>query len=265
MSFINVDWDTFKNYKDGRHIPIQYVEFEKSYQLRIGDDFFKLETFIKKTDPANLDQTDFETNYKSDSNSSVVDRDSTKRIINSSAIVPKGWSYHSPTFIVTSTVADSFELFNKFGEDLSVVKVGANNTDMLKMKLYDDKIGYESKIESTNRTTARITAIEFTPPYAYYIVDGEITDTTKPNKDFRIYSMLAPHLPYSQGGQREFICCKNLKFGAKNDVKVDGRAPKYVPHIEFAPGVFTNTIEFCFYHDPGFSHQVEITLGLYRE
>lgn len=64
-----VDWAELKTFLTGRALVVpQYLEFADWYKVKAGDNFFVVETKIKKTSPRNADQIDFEDNYKAGSN-----------------------------------------------------------------------------------------------------------------------------------------------------------------------------------------------------
>lgn len=61
---ISLDWSAFKSIKDTKELRIQFIELEERYILTSSDSSFIIDTVIKKTEPRNTDQIDFEDNYK---------------------------------------------------------------------------------------------------------------------------------------------------------------------------------------------------------
>lgn len=64
-------WSEIKQFVDNRSVPLQFIELDEIYRLAAADGPFIVSASIKKTSPANSDQTDFETNYKSSANGKV--------------------------------------------------------------------------------------------------------------------------------------------------------------------------------------------------
>jgi len=62
---IHITWSEFKNQLVLRKSTINYFDKLTYYRLVMNDGNFSAFTIIQKTSPANSDQTDFETNYKS--------------------------------------------------------------------------------------------------------------------------------------------------------------------------------------------------------
>lgn len=67
---IEVGWSTLKEFVDERSLSIQWVDIDVKYLLCAMDGPFCLNSEIKKENPANSDQTDFENNYKTIGNKS---------------------------------------------------------------------------------------------------------------------------------------------------------------------------------------------------
>jgi hypothetical protein len=65
----NISWNSIKTISNNKNISIQYTEDDVSkYNLCLPDSGLVYVSFIEKTDPPNVDQVDFETNFKSISN-----------------------------------------------------------------------------------------------------------------------------------------------------------------------------------------------------
>ena len=71
---MKITWTEFKNIVDSERLGIRYLDLNNSYFLKASVIAFDIKCVIKKTDPANIDQTDFENNYKSSSNSGTLRR-----------------------------------------------------------------------------------------------------------------------------------------------------------------------------------------------
>ena len=184
--------------------------------------------------------------------------DQSKRPLVSTVIVPKGWSYHAPNFRFQTGVASSVDFKDKFGGDMS---------SMVTLQFYDSAAGYAT-FSQCAPGDALYTVATFTPPYDYYVVSGSMRQKNTPAEQVSLYATLAPFVPYAQGGAREFICCADLQYRLDGMVEADGKAPKFVPYLQVneTPPLYSNSIEiFLRTTSAGFQHEVEISIGLYRE
>jgi hypothetical protein len=68
-----VSWSDVKTFLTTRKIPAQYIDFKDTYWVLASDGPFEIWCRIAKTDPASTDQTDFETNYQPDANTTLTD------------------------------------------------------------------------------------------------------------------------------------------------------------------------------------------------
>lgn len=70
---ITCDWTNLKNLYNAKKISPQYVEDASAYYIHLFDGPAAFSCIIKKTDPANADQLEFETSYKAICNGRLVD------------------------------------------------------------------------------------------------------------------------------------------------------------------------------------------------
>lgn len=68
---MKLSWTDFKTFIAQRNAPIQYVDVANYYWLYAFDQPFQVECLISKDGSAEVDVTDFETNYKSNSNKPI--------------------------------------------------------------------------------------------------------------------------------------------------------------------------------------------------
>jgi len=66
---VNLSWAELKNLEQIKKLGLQYIDEGTDYKIWISENGDTYQTFISKTDTPNSDQIDFETNYKSISNS----------------------------------------------------------------------------------------------------------------------------------------------------------------------------------------------------
>lgn len=57
-------WSDLKTFFITRNIPHKWIETVNNYIVMASNSDFECYSVIKKTDPKNQDQTDFETNFK---------------------------------------------------------------------------------------------------------------------------------------------------------------------------------------------------------
>lgn len=191
-----------------------------------------------------------------DTNKDKELRDISGRLEVSTAIVPKGWTFHAPIFRFQTSTAGSIDFKDKFGNDMS---------SMVTLGFFKTQTEYLT-FQQCTPAEATFTVATFTPPYDYYIMSGSMRQKSTPTQPVALYATLAPFVPYEQGGAREFICCSDLRFRVNGDVEADGKSPKYVPYIQVneTPPLYANSIELFIRHDAGFQHEIEIEIGLYR-
>lgn len=250
---IQVSWQELKKFAEARKIPIDHVEYKAFYHIFASDGGIVTNVCrIPKGGKFSPERKDFEDNYK---NTTTSYTDTTGRLVVSTAIVPKGWSYHAPSFTFKTGTDNSLVFKNKFGEEIQGI---------CELRFFKNKTEYLS-FQTCPPAEATLTLVNFTPPYDYYIVSGEVSQVAPSITDAWIYGTLAPAIPYEIGGNREFICCKNLRF-LKNKLLADGKAPKFVPYqqINETPPLFSNTIEVAVSHAATEVHEVEVSIGLYR-
>jgi hypothetical protein len=82
---IKINWTEFKGLSTSKNVSMQYVESEADYNLFLIDGTFEATCKIFKTDPKNAEQTDFEDNFKANSNKPLVPRDANGREISTSS------------------------------------------------------------------------------------------------------------------------------------------------------------------------------------
>lgn len=215
MEKIELNWSDFKNNIDSRMLNIQYFEKGSQYFLYAFDGHLTFFCKIEKEEA-----TDFETNYKSSSNSQLKDRDITGREIVRTAATIKGWHYqfHCVQFEV-----------NKLN---SIYNKDADNIDLgfAELKVYDNQ-GQECTTQLSADTNGVKTIVTWKPNYDFEIVAGNIRQVSKETVDSYVHvrakvatGLQAPNnwltVPFTAGGI-------NLKYiGADETLKTDGRASK---------------------------------------
>jgi len=102
MVEIKRTWAQIKTLVDTRYLNLQYDEYDEAYELWAPEDVVIYVCTIDKSDPANDDQTDFENNYKSNSNKELVVKNSQGK----------------PTLIASSRPKDMMTVFTTRADDI---------------------------------------------------------------------------------------------------------------------------------------------------
>lgn len=74
INMTKVSWLTLKSLQSTKSIPFHYIEDSDSYTIFINDGGIQFYSRLLKTNPVNLDQNDFEDNYKASSNTKSFER-----------------------------------------------------------------------------------------------------------------------------------------------------------------------------------------------
>lgn len=77
---LNQSWPELKTHQSEKNIPFQYEDLTDEYYVWFVEGDINYYTIIEKTTPAGTDQTDFETNYKANSNKPVAPSDADNRV-----------------------------------------------------------------------------------------------------------------------------------------------------------------------------------------
>jgi hypothetical protein len=252
---IRLNWLELKNFISGKNIHLQYIERATNYHIIAIDGDLQVETHVKKTSPANADQTDFETNYKSAANTPMTEVDSEGRRHIRQAAAKKGWSYLAHVIeFETST------LNGCYSKNWQEVDRG----DVV-MKFYNS-----SDVELVAGTQAELdancvkTVITWSPSYDYELIGGNIHQRVSPATDVRLWVVGgAPEL--GALGVREFVGGLNLYYmGADEAIETDGRASKYMKKTTTGVPFNTNQMQTVIRHDIGMQHKIKLLLEYFR-
>jgi len=158
--FTNLSWTDFKALVDAKDLHIQYREISSIYWIISFDGPFELGTSIAKTDPANTDQTDFETNYKDDANKFIctVTQQTTAR--NEHQLIPIGlfakeWS--------ASSYCGTIDLSNKSTKTYSYANFSLSGDPQVGDCLSDDSFQTIDFITAVDTQAVTITLDEGNP------------------------------------------------------------------------------------------------------
>jgi hypothetical protein len=247
---IEVSWTAFKDFVASRGLSIQNVEVEGTYYLYAVDGPFYIQTRLHKD--GGVDVTDFEANFKANGNRKISEpKDSDGSPLSRVKVTTSGWHYQLHGLEFTTSKIGS--LYSK--------KIDGTDYGFATMKVYDES-GTEITTQDQANTSAVKTVVDWEPNHDLEIIGGMVKQAVAPSEDIRLWVVGAPDIPYSMGGQRPFATNINMKFmGTEEGVKVDGRAPKFLP----ANSVYhSNKIRLIFTHPAGLQHAFLMVFELFK-
>jgi len=238
-----LDWTGFKDFCSARSVGMHYNQTDIAYELFANDDGVCASCKVGITIPANSEQTDFETNYKSSCNVSLTD--STGRPIHRMAITRSGFGLQCQTVEFETSKLSSVHNKDKDNDDLGFAE----------MKFYDASDNELTTQTAIDSSCVR-TDVLWEPTYDFEIIGGEIWQQSIPSQD--VYTWF-----YNEYSGHEFCSGGlNLKFlGANGCKKMDGRAPKLLPYNET---YHTNRMVLVARHPAGFQHKVMFVMEFFK-
>lgn len=252
---MEVTWSDIKSFVTTRTIPLQWIELSGRYYISAQDNGLELSCSILKVSPADTDQADFETNFKSNpllSNISQTDTDGAQLVRNKAA--RKGWTFCSLPFeFETARLNDT--LYSKDS--------AGNSRSFITLKAYDG-----SNVEvttpgllNTNLATIEKTVIDFEPPYDIEIIGGDIRTLTTISSDMRLWVIAVPDIP-APTGSKEMGGGINLKYLSPQNIwSIDGRVTKFAA---YNATYHTNKIRMIIKYPPGVNESLLVVVQMYR-
>lgn len=223
-----LSYNDFLSICTSKNLLMQYQQFDgsdKVYNLFAYDGQTKFECSINDADHL-TEVTDFETNYKSNANKPIDQRESETGLVKTK---PRPVEGTLQTYIVYFTTSD-------------INSLDAGNHQNYWSISYDSNNG--------------ITKIKVSPTYSYYIDGGYLKILqTPPTIKPKASMYLAPNTPY----QWEFV--GNKKFNYEYDFFLLEVPPKYVKYYEAVPSL--NVAELQITHNPGDQINFEYYIKIY--
>lgn len=253
MIIEDVKWEDVKVFAESKKVSIQYIEREKFYTVYSIDHQLAVRCTIIKADPVEVgsEQEDFETNYKSEANSTIHPTDSDGSLLTRTKITNTGWSYQLHAIEFETSKLDS--IYSK--------KVDGTDWGFTTIKCYDDE-GGELTTQLQCDTQAVKTVIDWEPTFDYEIVGGLYKLESVVGSNVRLWVVGIPDVPAEYGGSKEFISSLNLKYIAKEEgIRVDGRAPKL---LKYDPQLHTNKLRIILTHPVGYKHDFSMIFEIFR-
>lgn len=251
MNFTPVDWATLKEFVTSRGLSVQWLDFGDVYKLVALDSYFALETTVKKTDPVNADQADFEANFKANGNKKIAEpRDSDGSPLQRVKITTSGWHYqlHGLEFSTSSLTIES-------------KKEDGTNFGFTTIKCYDTENNLLTTQEQCDASAVK-TIIDWEPNHDLEVIGGMVKQAVAPTEDIRIWVVGVPDVPVQYGGSKLFAANINLKYmGQEEGVRVDGRAPKYLVYNSV---YHSNKLRLILKHPAGHKHPLHMIFEIFK-
>jgi hypothetical protein len=251
-----IEWYYFKQLLTSKSLYPQYIENNDIYHLKLYEGPIKLAECIINKNQNIEDKQDFENNYKSLSNQSVLNQFDTDgaQIVRIKA-AKRGWTYGAiPMEFKTAEIGS---LWSKTSD--------GQNREGISLKFYDangQEITEEGLLQ-VNETTIIRSIVDFEPPYDYEVIGGTLRVGSDIAFDCRLWIVAVPDIPANLGGSKEMAGGINLKFLAPQQLmNVDGRVSKT---LTYSPTLHTNKLRFIFEHQAGSKVDIHLNVELYRQ
>ena len=244
---IDVSWKELKDFIDKRALSCQWLDIGGYYYLAALDGPYSLHCQLLKD--GSVDQTEFETNYKTNGNKSFTDADGSA--LTRPKAAKRGWTYHLCGVEFETSVLGSI-----YHKDVDGVDLGDTT-----IKFYNNA-DTEITTQGTADTDCVKTVIEFEPTYDYEIIGGTIKTEAEVTSDYRVWVIAVPDLTPAQGGTKVMVENINLKFiDPNNGVEADGRVSKLMTHDAT---YHTNKLQVVVKHPAGGKKKILLALELFR-
>lgn len=152
---VSVEWSTFKSFVTDRSLSIQYIQTTDFYYLVASDQYFSLSSSLDRNASDQTDIVDFETNYKSNGNKSLVDTANVQSIapfgtktINVSGVTKKLYARNTGMKFTVNNGSNtlSYTMTYPWAKLLGAEIVGCDKLDTTDFKVYDTAAGTYSGV-----------------------------------------------------------------------------------------------------------------------
>lgn len=260
-NIITVSWTELKAFIENRPLPLQYLEQENSYIISAVDGALITQAVIPITDPASADQSDFEDNYKSNSNKPLSSVDSeTGGLRFTPKFAPTGWKQQRFETEFQTSTADSVHEKDYLNQD-----IGWSSLKFYKTVNGEDVECIDQADRDLNCTR---TDLEWMPNMDYMIKGGWVSQFQDLDEDLYAWvqaGVLDPQygvspVTFAEGGI-------NLRYIAqKTPTGLDGVAGTILSysHPLLGPGLGTNKIRFVLRHSAGKKQRIQCIMDIFR-
>ena len=163
---------------------------------------------------------------------------------------PSGWTFQERCFDfeTSSLYLSNFDENKNTLNDCIVRLYNSSNTLLNKYNQDGSPIIDDPSYSATVKTV-----VDLEPQYDFEIIGGYIMQEQVPTEDVFMNVVMAPYIPYAQGGSRVLIKNKNLFFFSVGEkIFVDGRTSK---KLTYNPTYHSNLMRLIIYHPAGYKSE----------
>lgn len=243
-----VSWEIIKSFCTARSLSMQWLDLGEAYAIRAYDGPFLLECTAEK---GSTECIDFETNFKPAGNKKIEPRDGDGSVLQRAKITTTGWHYQLHGLEFTTSSLESVYSKKYEGTDYGFTTMKCYGADGV--LITDPAIALTSTVK---------TIVDWEPTHDLEIVGGMVKQVAVPTVDIRLWVVGVPDIPVAYGGSKPFATNINMKYmGIEEGVRVDGRAPKYLPYSAVN---HTTKLRLQFVHPAGHQHMILMVFELFK-
>lgn len=243
-----MSWTDFKSICNSKSLLMQIEAETGAYYLAAYDGPQKYATSIMKEDPANADQTDFETNYKSNTNKKLEPIDEDSATIVRPKAAKAGWKaqFHS----LRISTATTSGIVSK--------KRDGSNTGFTTYVMKDVN-GATTAVEAGCVETV----ITWEPDHDMELVGGQLLQSGPPSTSIMLWVTAAAHIPAAYGGSVAFSQggLELMDVGSGGTIDLDGRVSKFIAYDSVN---HSGRFEVALKHAAGTQHSFTIIFELFK-
>jgi hypothetical protein len=245
------DWNAFKTTCiTVKNLACQYSQGSDRYDL-YGPDANGLMWHTTILTVGGADQTDFETNYKSKFNGSIIQYDTDGAALGRVKVAPTGWNFNYRMIEIELATVGGISNLDASGNDVGDATI----------KLYD--VNGTLITDPALQNTCVKTVVDLEPPYNVCVAGGALRMDVKPVSDVILNVIAVPDIPAYVGGSKVFIQNVNLSYiDGTVGLNADGRAAK---QLNYSATYHTNKFRFQFTHTAGYQFWCAILMEIYRQ
>jgi len=264
---LQIDWVDFKSFIDTHNLSIQYITINNSYLMKAFNGAFTLECQVYKTDPANSDQTDFETNYIPTANNNLDPKDSDGSTIIRQKTTRTGWHYEPRALdFWTSKRASLYNLKHNGngiddGDDYNDASHKFYNGAGAELVQGGEEL--DAVFQARLDANCIKTVVDWQATYDFDVIGGNIHVKTPPTTRAYIWATVAPDIPENLGGSVPYFAGGfNLSFF------YDGQFERFNGHgvksFAYDPVYNSNKVRFTIKHALGEQIGIQIILDQFK-
>jgi hypothetical protein len=240
-----LNWVDLKLFATTRSVGMHFHVDQDHYVISCYDG--PLSVYCRIPIDGNEEQTDFETNFKNNSNKKIEIKDVNNRPLQRLAVATEGWTFLVLGLSIKTSTIDGASI-----KDITNV-----NMNCVTYRMYDS-----NGVSTVDSSLCSKTEVDVVLPYDIEIIGGVLNQKERP-VDSVYYNVVAvPDIPYNYGGTRALVQGVDLSFVSPNEgLEADGRVAKY---LKYNASLHTNKFRITLFHPPGFKHDVLQIMEIYR-